>query len=108
MPHRNETSEHVSAYTFFPSDEQRAAIRVERTHWGQGFDLQQDPPGGKAWAIRRGASCLNRAGEWEYEPLPSSRDTDFCERCRYDREEAIQIATRWSTPTLHTPKGEAV
>jgi hypothetical protein len=26
---------------------------------------------------------LNKLGEWEFEPLPSSRDDDFLSRCRY-------------------------
>lgn len=39
------------------------------------------------WAIRRNGSCFNNEGEWEYEPMPSSRDDDFMLRCRYDSAE---------------------
>ena len=35
------------------------------------------------WAVRNGGSCLNNEGEWEWEPLPSSRDDDFLARCRF-------------------------
>ena len=35
------------------------------------------------WAIRRGACCLNHDGNWEYEPLPSSRTDEFFARCRF-------------------------
>ena len=48
--------------------------------------------GAGAWAVVDGASCLNRDGEWEYEPLPSSRTQAFFDRCRYPKNEAIQRA----------------
>jgi hypothetical protein len=35
------------------------------------------------WAIRRLSSTLNRDGEWEYEPIPSSRDDEYMARNRY-------------------------
>ena len=35
------------------------------------------------WAVRRHSTCLNKDGEWECEPMPSSRDDDFLERCRF-------------------------
>jgi hypothetical protein len=39
--------------------------------------------GSTLWAVRCGSSCLNKQGQWEYEPMPSSRDNQFFERCRY-------------------------
>lgn len=39
---------------------------------------------GEKWAVRRMSACLNRDGEWEYEPMPSSRDDEFYARCRFD------------------------
>ena len=45
---------------------------------------------GEKWAVRRNSSCLNKEGEWEYEPIPSSRDDEFYARCRFDSlDEAI-------------------
>lgn len=35
------------------------------------------------WAIRRLGFTLNRDGEWEFEPQPSSRDDDYMQRNRY-------------------------
>lgn len=36
------------------------------------------------WAVRKKpGNCLNKAGEWEYEPMPSSRDDEFLARCRF-------------------------
>jgi hypothetical protein len=39
---------------------------------------------GDKWAVRRLGWCLRKDHEWEYEPLPSSRDDDFYARCRFD------------------------
>src|SRR6185503_10161215 len=42
------------------------------------------------WAVRRAGFCLAKDGEWEWEPLPSSRDEEFLSRCRFfSYEEAI-------------------
>lgn len=47
------------------------------------------------WKVTDGASCLNKSGEWEYEPLPSSRDDDFMARCRFaTADEAIEAARK--------------
>ena len=35
------------------------------------------------YAVTRLGSVLNTDGEWEYEPLPSSRDDDFLARTRF-------------------------
>lgn len=49
------------------------------------FDRMSSPfYGGEKWAVRRNSSCLARDGEWEYEPIPSSRDDEFYARCRFD------------------------
>jgi len=45
------------------------------------------------WAVRRPGSCMNSDGEWEFEPMPSSRDDDFMARCRY--ENAGAAYTTW-------------
>lgn len=38
---------------------------------------------GVRYAITQGPNCLNRNGEWEYEPTLSSRDDGYYERCRW-------------------------
>lgn len=49
------------------------------------------------WAIRRNGDCMNREGEYEYEPLPSSCDDDFLARCRFaSAEEAYSTWSRFS------------
>ena len=35
------------------------------------------------WAVRHMGNCLNKDGEWEYEPQGSSRDDKFIARCRF-------------------------
>lgn len=44
------------------------------------------------WAIRRSGSCMNNEGEWEFEPMPSSRDDEFMARCRYESAESAYAA----------------
>jgi hypothetical protein len=45
------------------------------------------------WAVRHAGSCLGKDGEWEYEPMPSSRNADFLSRCRFESaKEAIDAA----------------
>lgn len=58
-----------------------------------------NPDGPDRWAIfKSGNACLNKDGEWEYQSMPSSRDDDFYERCRYaSRDEAIAYYQRWKT-----------
>ncbi len=55
------------------------------------FDRMKSPfYEGEKWAVRRSHSCLSKDGEWEYEPMPSSRDDAFYARCRFDfLEEAM-------------------
>jgi hypothetical protein len=50
-------------------------IRIETT-------TQMD--GSTKYAVRHIGSCLTTEGEWEYEPIPSSRDDEFLRRCRFD------------------------
>jgi len=40
------------------------------------------------YAIRQTGAVFTAAGEWEYEPIPSSRDDAFIARARYDTWEA--------------------
>lgn len=39
------------------------------------------------WAIRESGACLNKQGEWELEPMPSSRTKAFFRRCRWKSAE---------------------
>ena len=50
------------------------------------------------WAVVDTGQCLNRDGEWEYEPLPSNRDDDFMARCRFPLNEALRLALAVANP----------
>ncbi len=48
------------------------------------------------WAILGSFGCLNKDGDWEYQPMNSSRTDDFYERCRYASvHEAVRYYRRW-------------
>ena len=57
-----------------PTDLSR--VTIEATSFRDGEPVK--------WAIREGGLCLNKQGEWEYEPLPSSPEDDFLERTRFE------------------------
>lgn len=55
-------------------------------HRGDGFR-------GTLWAVLDCGFVLNKDGVWEYEPMPSSRDDEFLDRCRFDTfEDAVKAA----------------
>lgn len=48
---------------------------------------------GERYAVRHGSLCLATNGEWEDEPMPSSRDDAFYERCRFQTfDDAVATA----------------
>jgi hypothetical protein len=70
------------------------AIAVERTHHSG------------TWAVRRMGRCLGSEGEWDYEPLPSSREDDWLATHRFDLETALRLAVQVA-PTI-TVNGHTV
>lgn len=72
-----------------------------RPFYSNGVALQPvyQPDGDVLWAIRKPnqspGQCLNKKGEWEIEPMPSSRTNDFYRRCRFGSiEDAMRV---WET-----------
>lgn len=56
------------------------SVRVEATGHGR-------------WAVRNASRCLNKQGEWEYEPSPSSRTDEWLSTVRWDvADDAISAA----------------
>ena len=50
---------------------------------------------GRRWAIICRGYCLNKMGDWEFEPIPSSRSLSFFDRCRWeDFEDAVLAAEK--------------
>ena len=48
------------------------------------------------WAVRFMGEVLSKQGEWEYEPLPSSRDDAFLERCRFGTPAEAYECLKWA------------
>lgn len=59
--------------------------------------IQRD--GSELWKVSRGGAVLNKLGEWEYEPSPSSRDDEFLKRCRYATLADAAASLRTNRPT---------
>ncbi|BCY18672.1 hypothetical protein hrd7_25210 [Leptolinea sp. HRD-7] len=57
--------------------------------------IQRD--GTVLWKIVDPPFVLNTSGQWEYEPMPSSRDDAFLKRCRFASIEAAVKAWNLST-----------
>lgn len=56
------------------------------------------------WMIRWCGECLNKAGEWEYEPLPSNRDAEFVARTRYRSVDGMDVIERARAALLQMPE----
>ena len=63
--------------------------------------------GTKLYAVRQAGFCLDKEGDWVYEPMPSSRTDEFLESCRYnswvDAAQAVEKFVKDSRG-LFTPK----
>lgn len=74
-----------SVYVVAPTPKNYRQVTVERA-------LQLD--GSSLWAIRQpNGFCMNHKGEWDFEPLPSSRTEKFLKSFRFETmDEAIEKA----------------
>ena len=69
------------------------------------IDRARQRDGSSLWAVRRGASVLNRNAEWEYEPSPSNRDDRFIANCRFATiEEAAATYKQYCDKIRRNPK----
>lgn len=73
----------TTGYTVYPTGYDDAGAPSDKLH----FTIQVVDRG-KGWAVSDGTFVLTRGGDWEYEPIPSSRDDGFYERCRFTEDEA--------------------
>jgi hypothetical protein len=65
------------------------------SHWDEVFIEERTGRGGiLRWAVTRNSDVLNRSGEWEWEPNPSSRTDAFLRRTRYATVDAALDAAR--------------
>ena len=51
------------------------------------------------WAVCRRGECLGADGEWDYEPLPSSRTDEWKASHRFPLEHALRLA-RFYAPSV--------
>jgi hypothetical protein len=49
--------------------------------------VRRDGFKGRRWAIKQRGYVLNKSGEWEYEPIPSSRTDEWLDTVRWDTPE---------------------
>lgn len=70
------------------------------TAWPEGLELSiadaftvtVELRGRSLWAVRNGGRCLSTQGDWDYEPLSSSRSGDWVARHRFRLEQALTLA----------------
>jgi hypothetical protein len=51
------------------------------------IEARDQRDGVRLWGVYHFGSCLNIDGEWEYEPIPSSRDDGYLQRTRLRTKE---------------------
>lgn len=55
-------------------------------------EIRVEHRGAGAWAVCERGTVVNRDGEREHEPMPSSRDEAFIARTRFGLAEALRVA----------------
>jgi hypothetical protein len=78
--------EHIDRFTYSPIPLDNALDRIA-------WQVSVEWAGSGRWAIRNSGYCLNRNGEWEHEPQPSSRTDQWLAEHRWeDLAEARRVA----------------
>lgn len=80
-------------------DPELTPIKYRVGHGNQPWDEvtieeRQQMDGPALWCVAWRGRVLNRAGQWEYEPIPSEREDDFLERCRFASADEALAAYR--------------
>lgn len=68
----------------------RFLVRESPHHYTLNIEVLRT--GADSWAVMQGGNVLNNEGEFEYQPMPSSRDEDFLARTRFDFKTAMEKA----------------
>lgn len=70
-----------------------AAYQITEGMNGIKVERVQQIKGPAKWAVRCNGNVLSVQGEWDWEPMPSSRDDDWLEKFRFDNaQDAIDAA----------------
>ena len=56
------------------------------------FTINVEYRGGDRWAVVRSRQCMNAAGEWSWESIPSEREDDWLAEHRFDLNTALRLA----------------
>ncbi len=56
------------------------------------FSITVEWRGRDRWAVCRFKECLGTDGEWDYEPMSSSREDDWLATHRFGLDEALELA----------------
>ncbi|MFG3046295.1 hypothetical protein ACGFZR_15365 [Streptomyces sp. NPDC048241] len=56
------------------------------------FTINVEYRGDGRWAVVRHQRCLNAAGEWSWESIPSEREDDWLAAHRFDETTALRLA----------------
>ncbi len=75
---------HATTYTVtcLPDDELDASSWALTVEWR----------GSDQWAVKHGAFCLSRSGDWDYEMRPSEREDEWIAAHRFPLGEALDLA----------------
>jgi hypothetical protein len=77
-------------------------VRIDRV---KGFD-------GTRYAIRQGGACMNAQGDWEWEPIPSSRTDEWLAEFRFttwlDAANAVERHVKHPHGRFHGYNGGAL
>lgn len=58
------------------------------------FDVAVEERWPSGWAVLWAGYCLGEDGEWDFEPLPSSRTDEWKATHRFSLEQALELAMR--------------
>lgn len=64
------------------------------------WSVNVEASGHGRWAVRNMSRCLNKSGEWEYEPQPSSRTSEWLDTVRWDNVDDAIAAAKEAEPHI--------
>lgn len=76
----------------YPATEYTVSALPEDDVNAHHFSIKVAYRGGGRWAVLHNGWCLNRAGQWEYEHVPSERTDEWLAEHRFPLGEALAMA----------------
>jgi hypothetical protein len=75
-------------------------VRAVKFELNGEYGIYVEDRGKGKWAVTYGGMCLGRNGEWDYEPMPSSRTDEWIAANRFDSPEEAERAFKDHKPRL--------